>query len=44
MMSLTADDTGTALSAAWDGRQLFRYVYLPDNPQVESPRPGQLSA
>lgn len=39
MMSLTADDTGTALTAAWDGRELFRYVYLPDNPQVESPRP-----
>jgi hypothetical protein len=38
MMSLT-DDAGTALTAAWDGRDLFRYVYQPDNPRAESPRP-----
>lgn len=37
MMRLSLDDT--ALTAAWDDRDLFRYVYQPDDPQVESPRP-----
>jgi Methane oxygenase PmoA len=37
MMAL-ADD-GTALTVAHGGSELFRYVYRPDNPQLESPRP-----
>jgi hypothetical protein len=37
VMSLRHGDT--AVSALWDGRELFRYVYLPDDPQLESPRP-----
>jgi hypothetical protein len=39
MMTLAADDAGTMLTATWDGRGLFRYVYQPDDPQLESPRP-----
>ncbi|HTU73425.1 MAG TPA: PmoA family protein [Trebonia sp.] len=39
MMTLTADDEGTTLTAGWDGRDLFRYVYRPQDPQLESPRP-----
>jgi hypothetical protein len=37
MMSLSVD--GTALTGSWDGQPLFRYVYEPDDPQAESPRP-----
>jgi hypothetical protein len=37
MMSL-ADD-GTALTVAYEGGELFRYVYRPGGPQRESPRP-----
>jgi hypothetical protein len=37
MMSLGHD--GTALTVAHDGSQLFRYVYRPGDPQLESPRP-----
>lgn len=37
VMSLQQD--GTALTAAWDGAELFRYVYLPSDVQLESPRP-----
>lgn len=37
VMSLQQD--GTALTAAWDGTELFRYVYLPSDVQLESPRP-----
>jgi hypothetical protein len=37
VMSLEHGDT--ALTACWDGNELFRYVYLPDDPQLESPRP-----
>ena len=37
MISLTRDDV--AVTARWDDGELFRYVYLPDDPQVESPRP-----
>jgi hypothetical protein len=37
MMSLTAD--GAALTATWDGQDLFRYVHHPRDPQLESPRP-----
>jgi hypothetical protein len=32
-------DDGTTVLASWDGAELFRYVYLPGDPQVESPRP-----
>jgi Family of unknown function (DUF6807) len=39
MMTLTADGEGTALTATWDGQDLFRYVYRPRDPQRESPRP-----
>jgi hypothetical protein len=39
MMTLTADDTGSMLTATWDGRDLFRYVHQPRDPQLESPRP-----
>jgi hypothetical protein len=28
-----------ALAASWDDAELFRYVYEPDDPQLESPRP-----
>jgi hypothetical protein len=37
MMSL--GDDGTALTVAHQGRELFRYVYRPGDPQLESPRP-----
>jgi hypothetical protein len=37
MMSL--GDDGAALTVARDGSELFRYVYRPDDPQLESPRP-----
>ena len=37
VMSLRHDDT--AVSALWDDLELFRYVYLPDEPRLESPRP-----
>jgi hypothetical protein len=37
VMSLRHGDT--AVSALWGDRELFRYVYLPDDPQLESPRP-----
>lgn len=29
----------TAVTAQWDGVELFRYVYRPGDPQLESPRP-----
>lgn len=37
VMSLQQD--GIALTVAWDGTELFRYVYLPSDVQLESPRP-----
>ena len=37
MMSLHADNA--ALTVAWDGSELFRYVYRPEDPQLEAPRP-----
>jgi hypothetical protein len=37
VMSLQHDDT--AVAAVWDDTELFRYTYLPDDPQLESPRP-----
>jgi Methane oxygenase PmoA len=36
-MTLEAGDT--ALAASFGGTELFRYVYRPDDPQLESPRP-----
>jgi hypothetical protein len=32
-------DEGAGVSVSWDGGELFRYVYRPDDPAVESPRP-----
>jgi Methane oxygenase PmoA len=37
VMSLRCADT--AVDAQWDGNELFRYVYRPSDPQLESPRP-----
>ena len=37
VMSLLHSDT--AVAARWDDRELFRYVYRPTDPQLESPRP-----
>ncbi|MBO0803870.1 MAG: PmoA family protein [Nocardiopsaceae bacterium] len=37
--SLTLARGETALTATYGGTELFRYVYLPDDPQLESPRP-----
>jgi hypothetical protein len=37
VMSLRHGDT--AVAAQWDDVELFRYVYAPSNPQLESPRP-----
>ena len=37
MMSLRHGDT--EVTAWWKDRELFRYVYLADDPQAESPRP-----
>ena len=37
VMSLGHGDT--EVTARWADRDLFRYVYLPGDPQLESPRP-----
>jgi hypothetical protein len=37
VMSVRAD--GTDVLACWAGAELFRYVYRPDDPALESPRP-----
>jgi mannose-6-phosphate isomerase-like protein (cupin superfamily) len=37
VMSVQAGDT--AITAMWDDTELFRYTFVPDDPQVESPRP-----
>jgi hypothetical protein len=37
VMSLRQEDTAAA--AWWDSTELFRYTYLPSDPQLESPRP-----
>jgi Methane oxygenase PmoA len=37
-MSLSHEQ-GRSLRAAWSGSELFRYVYAPWEPQIESPRP-----
>jgi hypothetical protein len=36
-MSVRDDHAG--VRARWDGAELFRYVYRPDDPPLESPRP-----
>jgi hypothetical protein len=36
---MSVRDDGASVLASWDGAELFRYVYLPGDPQVESPRP-----
>ncbi|HEX6451413.1 MAG TPA: PmoA family protein [Trebonia sp.] len=36
---MTLETGETALAASFDGTELFRYVYRPDDPQLESPRP-----
>jgi hypothetical protein len=32
-------DDGASVLVSWDGGELFRYVYRPDDPAAESPRP-----
>ncbi|EFC86063.1 PmoA family protein [Parafrankia sp. EUN1f] len=34
-----AHELGRALTVSWRGRELFRYVYRPWEPRIESPRP-----
>ena len=34
-----AHEEGRSIRATWRGTELFRYVYVPGNPQLESPRP-----
>ena len=36
---MTLEAGETALAASFGGTELFRYVYRPDDPQLESPRP-----
>jgi Methane oxygenase PmoA len=36
---MSVRDDGASVRAWWDGAELFRYVYLPDDPPLESPRP-----
>jgi hypothetical protein len=36
---LTVRDEGPSVCVRWDGAELFRYVYRPDDPPLESPRP-----
>lgn len=36
---MSVRDDGAGVSVRWDGADLFRYVYRPDDPAVESPRP-----
>lgn len=36
---MTLQTGETALTASFGGTELFRYVYRPDDPQLESPRP-----
>ncbi|MGH3157218.1 MAG: PmoA family protein [Streptosporangiaceae bacterium] len=38
-MVMSLQHGSPALTACWDGTELFRYVYLPSDPQLESPRP-----
>ena len=36
---MSVRDDGAGVRACWDGAELFRYVYRPDDPPLESPRP-----
>ena len=36
---MSVRDDHAAVQARWDDAELFRYVYLPDDPPLESPRP-----
>lgn len=36
---ISLDDDGAGIRAVWEDTELFRYVYRPDDPQAESPRP-----
>jgi hypothetical protein len=38
-MVMSVRDEGASVQARWDGAELFRYVYRPDDPPLESPRP-----
>jgi hypothetical protein len=38
-MVMTVRDEGADVLVAWDDTELFRYVYRPDDPPLESPRP-----
>ena len=38
-MVMSVRDDGASVMGCWEGAELFRYVYLPDDPPVESPRP-----
>ena len=38
-MVMAVRDEGASVLVSWDGAELFRYVYRPDDPAVESPRP-----
>jgi hypothetical protein len=36
---MAVTDDGASVLVSWDGAELFRYVYRPDDPPLESPRP-----
>jgi Methane oxygenase PmoA len=36
---MSVGDDRASVQARWDGAELFRYVYRPDDPPLESPRP-----
>jgi hypothetical protein len=38
-MVMSVRDDGASVLGCWDGAELFRYVYRPDDPPLESPRP-----
>ena len=38
-MVMAVTDDGASVLVSWDGAELFRYVYRPDDPPLESPRP-----
>ena len=38
-MVMSLQDDGTAITGRWDDAELFRYIYLPSDAQLESPRP-----
>jgi hypothetical protein len=38
-VAMTVRDEDASVLVSWDGAELFRYVYRPDDPPLESPRP-----